>query len=126
MKRTMVWPPVLVAGRAQMTPKPEEDIENEALQQLLVWVVQDAATMHPWTRQRRLGITDRTFSSARVKDQALLSADIRTRFSELERNRRARLVSLEIVYEKGELSAKLGYEDLERGGRKDLGVSLNG
>lgn len=126
MKRTMVWPPVLIDGAAQMTPDPVSSNENEALAQLVVMTVQDAGSMHPWLEQIKLGVQDRAFKGAKLEDRVQLEGDIRERFGRLERARRARLVGLHVDFKDGQLNVDVTYEDLETGGRRNMGVSLNG
>lgn len=131
MKKTLAWPPRLENGGLAMTASPDDPDatdRGEALRQIVRLCVLPGENANPWNPE--LGVPDGTFQPDRLRDRATVEARIRTRFSELERQRRARLVSVTFgTSTDGGLQTRtvaLVYEDLEQGGRENLEVSING
>lgn len=131
MKRSIAWPPRLENGGLALTADPDDPDatdRGEALRQIVRLCVLPGENANPWNPE--LGVPDATYQPDRHRDRAAHERRVRRRFSELERQRRARLVSLDYSTTTAnglqELAVRVIYEDLEQGGREDLEVSING
>lgn len=117
MRRTLVWPPVLEGGRAAMTPDPDEDAPDSGmcLRQTIALGLLDGESTHPWGDRQ---VPDATFDRRSIQDAPRRRARIVERFRRLERDRRARLISVEeLQAPAGEILIRVLYEDLESGER---------
>lgn len=122
----MQWPPVYRAGRAIMTPAPEDvgRDRGRALRQLIALRVQDGASTHPWLQGLAGDVG--TWKPTDGRGMAKIRQRINDMFEALDADRRARLASLSMRGEGGTLRISIVYEDLETGNREDLEVPING
>lgn len=129
MRRSILWPPTVSGGRLVMTPDPQdpEADSDGALRQIVMLSLLDYKSTNPWNDG--LGLADPTFTPNTAGEHARLRAAISTRFSRLERERRARLVGCEIRVSpdaRSVLLVDLTYDNLETGGRRQMDLSVNG
>lgn len=124
MRRSILWPPKIIGGRCVLTPDPRDPASdpNVAVSQIIALSLLPGSSTHPWNRQQGLGVTDPTFAPLSAASRQGRRGDIRERFAQLERERRARLVN--VVESEGDstLIVSVTYENLETGERVDLEV----
>lgn len=123
MKRTIRWPPTVEGGRLVLTADPDDtdadtDARGEGLRQIIRLRLLDGRSDNAFNEPDNLGIRDPTFSQANAAGLARLRAEVTRHFRELERQRRAKLVSVAVNQaEAGTVEIRIEYEDLETGGR---------
>lgn len=119
MRRTIRWPPRIVGGRVVMTADPEvEDSDpNEALIQTMALGLLPGTSTNPWNDRDRIGVDDQTFSAVDGPQRRIRRALVERRFRLLERERRAKLVSVQESTRSGETVVRIEYDNLETGER---------
>lgn len=119
MAKTIRWPPEIVNGRLVWTADPAE-----ATRQIVRLSLVAGATANPFVRAGRL----QAFRAMDRNAEAETRDRIAEVFRALERERRARLVSLAIRRDpaSGELGAVIEYEDLETSRRERLEGRIDG
>ena len=123
MRRTIIWPPVIDGGQVMMTPDPdlESSDEDQALEQSLGLGLLPGNSSNPWNTQEGVGVPDQTFSAINGASRRVRRGEVEERFASLERERRARLVSInERTSADGAVFVEIEYENLETGERSRL------
>lgn len=130
MRRSILWPPKLAGGRLAMTPDPNDpgaDFDVE-LRQIIGLGLLDGSSGNPFNAGDELGVNDPTFRGATNAERGVIRGQIRRRFRRLERDRRARLVSVEFrtdtVQGNPRLLADITYTNLETGERRDMELAI--
>ena len=124
MRRSIVWPPKVVAGRLAMHPDPASVTAdpNVAVGQIVALGCLDATSTNPWNTAEQLGIEEQAFRP----DDGALRAGVKRRFRQWERERRARLIAVEAKKSGSETRIRIEYENLETSERLDMELSGNG
>lgn len=128
MKRSVIWPPKVRAGRLAMTEDPESDPldPNAALRQVIRLNLLDGSSSNPWNQ---VGTPDPTFQPNDATTRARLRARVRQVFRKLERAKRAKLAGISFDRVEGNraaLSMRIDFLNLETGGRTAMEVTRNG
>jgi len=126
--RTVTWPPRLEGGRWKMTADltvPGGD-RGEALRQLIrLSLPTGGPGGNPWNVQAGTWFGDATWTEASGRGGRGLRSKITTLFKRLERQRRAKLDSVDVqIPDSATILVSIGYHDLETGGRESLEVTL--
>jgi hypothetical protein len=125
MRRTIVWPIQLERGGVTMTPDPAAagPDPGAALRQLIRLALLPSDTTNPWIAGQ-VGTADQTFKATTQQAIGRKLAEVRDLFAELERTRRARLLSVSASRNGGTLLIPIEYLDLETQRREQMEVSL--
>lgn len=128
--RTVTWPPRLTGGRWDMTADPSDATADkwdrgEALRQVIRLSLLGGPGDNPWNVQAGVGVEGVAFVGKGRADLRGLRTYVRQRFAALERQRRAKLESMDLdTSTPGVVKVSIRYHDLETDGRDALEITL--